>query len=586
LTRLSSADTFRERTEVLHGKQNVLDTVIQFTSKTKSKIDACVDNTRPSLVIGIEQLRKAFVDAKNRGVRLTYITEVTEDNIGYCKELLKMVDELRHIEGIKGNFYISETEYIAPASLHEKGKPASQIIYSNVKEIVEHQQYVFETLWGRTIPAEQRIKEIEEGVKPDIIEVIRDSNKAKELCLNLVKDAAEEIMVIFPTINCFIRQEKMAVIQSLIDAANKRNVKIRILMPAIPDNFTEYNDDNNNLVLQLNKQIQQTIGGNIDIRHTEQISENKATILITDRKVSLVVEIDNDSKETFEESFGLSIYSNTIAGVLSYVSIFENLWKQSELYQQVKKANEQLKIHDKMQKEFINVAAHELRTPIQPILGLTQLIYSKIDENIITPHGKQKQKEMLEVVIRNSNRLQHLTEDILDVTRIESQKLNLKLERLNLNEIISNAINDAKRSQQIKNYDSSVRLSYQHDKDNIIFIQADKGRLNQVISNLIGNAIKFTKEGFIIVTSKEEEGNVMVSVKDTGIGIHPEILPRLFTKFASKSYQGTGLGLYISKSIVEAHDGKMWAENNSDGEGCTFYFTLPILEQKKKNKTI
>jgi two-component system, OmpR family, sensor histidine kinase VicK len=384
-------------------------------------------------------------------------------------------------------------------------------------------------------------------------------------------------MVIFPTVNAFIRQGKMAVIQSLIDAANKRNIKIRILIPAVSDNFT---DDGNHLVLQLNKQIQQAIADNIiDIRYTEQISENKATILIADRKISLVLEINDDSKETFEEAFGLSIYSNSIPGVLSYVSIFENLWKQSELYQQVKKVNEQLKMHDKMQKEFINVAAHELRTPIQPILGLTQLIYSKIDENRITPDEKQRQKEMLEVVIRNANRLQHLTEDILDVTKIESQKLNLKLERLNLNEIISNAINDTKRSQQIKNYNSDVRLSYQYDKNNIIFIQADKGRLNQVISNLIGNAIKFTKEGFIVITSKEEEkeNNVMVSVKDTGIGIHPEILPRLFEKFATKSYQGTGLGLYISKSIVEAHGGKMWAEDNSDGKGCTFYFTLPIV---------
>jgi two-component system, OmpR family, sensor histidine kinase VicK len=564
-----------ERTEVLHSEQNVVNTVLQFTSKTKSRIDACIDYTRPSLVVEIEQLRKAFLDAKNRAVRLRCVTEITEDNIGYCKELMKIVDELRHIDGIKGNFYLSETEYIAPATLHEKGKPASQIIYSNVKEIVEHQQYVFDSFWSRAIPAERRIKEIEDGIKPDIIEVIQDSSKAKELYLNLVKDAAEEIMVIFPTINAFIRQEKIGVIQSLIDAANKRNLKIRILMPSVDNNFTN-NYNNGNLALQLNKQIQQATRNNIiNIRYTEQISENKATLLIADRKVSLLLEVNDDSKQTFEEAFGLSIYSNSLPGVLSYVSIFESLWKQSELYQQVKNVNEQLKMHDKMQKEFINVAAHELRTPIQPILGLTELMYSKMDENGITPHKRQRQKEMLEVVIRNANRLQHLTEDILDVTRIESQNLNLKLERLNLNEIISNAINDAKRSQQIKN----VRLLHQHDKDNIVFIQADKGRLNQVIFNLITNAIKFTKEGFIIITSKKEEkeDKVMVSVKDSGIGIHPEILSRLFQKFATKSYQGTGLGLYISKSIVEAHGGKMWAENNKDGKGCTFYFTLPIV---------
>ena len=564
-----------ERTEVLHGERNVVNTVLQFISKAKSRIDACVDYTRPSLAVEIEQLRKAFLDAKNRAVRLRYVTEITEDNIGHCKELMKIVDEFRHIDGIKGNFYISETEYIAPATLHEKGKPASQIIYSNVKEIVEHQQYVFDSFWNRAIPVERGIKQVEDGVKPDVIEVIQDSTKAKQLYQNLVKDAAEEIMVIFPTINTFVRQEKIGVIQSLIDAANKRNVKIRTLMPSVHNSFTN-NDNNDNLALRLNKQIQQAIHNNIiNIRYIEQISESKATLVIADKKVSLLMEVNDDSKETFEEAFGLSIYSNSIPGVLSYVSIFENLWKQSELYQQVKNVNEQLKMQDKMQKEFINVAAHELRTPIQPILGLSQMIYSKIGEDKF-PHQKQKQKEMLEVVIRNANRLQRLSEDILDVTRIESQNLNLKLEPLNLDEIISNAINDAKRSYQIK---ESVSLLYESDKDNTVFIQADKGRLNQVISNLISNAIKFTKEGFITITSKKEEkeDKVMVSVKDNGRGIHPEILPRLFQKFATKSYQGTGLGLYISKSIVEAHGGTMWAENNIDVDsGCTFYFTLPV----------
>jgi signal transduction histidine kinase len=227
-----------------------------------------------------------------------------------------------------------------------------------------------------------------------------------------------------------------------------------------------------------------------------------------------------------------------------------------------------------MQKEFIDVAAHELRTPIQPILGLTQMIYSNIDQDEYPYGKKQQQKELLEVVIRNAYRLQRLTEDILDVTRIESQNLSLKLEQINLDEIILNAINDA-RNQQTK----QVSLLYkQDDKDNTILIEADKGRLNQVISNLISNAIKFMEEGTIIITSKKEEkeNKVVVSIKDSGIGIDPDILPRLFQKFATKSYQGTGLGLYISKSIVEAHGGKMWAENNSDGKGATFSFSLPL----------
>jgi two-component system, OmpR family, sensor histidine kinase VicK len=243
----------------------------------------------------------------------------------------------------------------------------------------------------------------------------------------------------------------------------------------------------------------------------EQISESKSTVLVVDRELSLVMELKDDLKETFEEAVGISIYSNSGAGVLSYVSIFENLWKQAELYQQVKESNELLKLQDKMQKEFINVAAHELRTPIQPILGLSGLLYSRIKKNdekknvvveertILDQEAYEKKKQlgMLEIIIRNANRLQRLSEDILDVTRIESQTLNLKPEIIDLNELISSIMEDIK--DQIKiNYD--VKLSSEQAKD-IIYVQADKARLNQVISNLLNNSIKFTKQGAITVTT-------------------------------------------------------------------------------------
>ena len=174
-------DAISERTEILHGEQNVVNTVLQFTSKAKSRIDACVDYTRPSLAVEIEQLRKAFLDARTRGVKLRYVTEITEDNVAYCKELLKIVDDLRHIDGIKGNFYISETEYIAPATFHEKGKPASWIIYSNAKELVEHQrQFVLDSFWSRSIPAEQKINEIEEGITHYETRIVEDPNQIIE----------------------------------------------------------------------------------------------------------------------------------------------------------------------------------------------------------------------------------------------------------------------------------------------------------------------------------------------------------------------------------------------------------------------
>jgi hypothetical protein len=150
----------------LTGEQNVVDTVLQFVSNAKNRIDACIDSSRPSLAFEIEVLKKAFLDAMNRGVKLRYVTEINENNVKDCKELINIVDELRHLEGIKGNFYVNETEYIAPATLHENGKPASQITYSSVNEIVEHHKhYVFDTLWSRAIPAEQRIQEIEKSAE-------------------------------------------------------------------------------------------------------------------------------------------------------------------------------------------------------------------------------------------------------------------------------------------------------------------------------------------------------------------------------------------------------------------------------------
>jgi signal transduction histidine kinase len=239
-------------------------------------------------------------------------------------------------------------------------------------------------------------------------------------------------------------------------------------------------------------------------------------------------------------------------------------------------ANEQLKVHDKMQKEFINVAAHELRTPIQPILGLTQILYNKIKND--------EQRGILDVIIRNARRLCDLTENILDVTKIESHSLQLKKERFRLNEKIVNVINEVTNQAEARSNDA-VQILFEPKGD--LFVDGDQVRIYQVISNLLNNAIKFTKEGYITISTEKDKDrqNVVVTVKDTGIGIDPEILPKLFTKFTTRSNKGTGLGLFISKSIVESHGGKIWAENNSDGNrGATFYFSIPVSNENNNRR--
>jgi signal transduction histidine kinase len=324
-----------------------------------------------------------------------------------------------------------------------------------------------------------------------------------------------------------------------------------------------------------------------------RICKPKVTVLIVDRKYSLIIELNDDSKDDSYEAIGLATYSNSKSTVLSYASIFESLWMQSELYQQLKEAHKQLKVHDKMQKEFINIAAHELRNPIQPILGLTDIV--RRNETDL------QQKEFLGIVARNARKLKQLTEDVLDVTRIESNTLQLNKEEFDLRDLVMHAIEEYKN--QVAVQGNKIKLVYYEDGDDYyehgntqsgrdgqkVVVYADKYRLNQVITNLLSNSIKFTNDRETIsIKIKKSDGNnsignndntTTVSIKDTGPGIDSEILPRLFTKFATKSDKGTGigLGLFISKKIVEAHGGKIWAQNNCNENGATFYFNLPLI---------
>jgi signal transduction histidine kinase len=253
-------------------------------------------------------------------------------------------------------------------------------------------------------------------------------------------------------------------------------------------------------------------------------------------------------------------------------------------------ANEKLKLHDKMQEEFINIAAHELRTPIQPIIGLSEVLRSRKRGDTEKVEGQIQENELLDVIIRNAKKLGRLSQDILDITKIESQSLLLKKEKFNLNQMILNAVADSRNQITKENKDNNVRLDLVFKGDADIYIEADKSRINQVLSNLLVNAIKFTKEGTItITTEKKQESDyynhssrevVVVAIKDSGTGVHAEVLPKLFTKFTSGSQGGTGLGLFISRSIIEAHGGKIWGGNNPDCRGATFSFSLPLEENQ------
>jgi two-component system, OmpR family, sensor histidine kinase VicK len=555
-----------DRTEVLYGQKYVMNTVLQFLSQAE-KIDSCGDHKALSLIFEVEEYKELLSNLKAKGIKLRYITDITKDNIHYCKELLKFAKEIRHLGGIRTNFSISEIEYLSSMTGNQTREPVSHIIYSNVRAMVEEQKYVFESFWNKAIPAEQRIREIEEGIEPEVFEIIAERKKIAQTFLDLVRSTKKEALVLFPNDKAMVRADRLGIIDYLVELSQKEKaVSIKIIC--------QLSRENVGIVNKLSEQAPaiRILNGNDSLY---------GMYIIDDEKL-LRVESRDASAETFMEAIGFAVYSNRKNTVQSFKSVFELLWNERTL-------NEELKRADKMQKEFINVASHELRTPTQAILSFSELLQT---------HPERKD-EMLQAMSRNAIRLQKLTDDILDVTRIESKTLMLKIEPLDLNDLISNIVEDYRN--QIEKNNDNVELLYYYrprDNDSKIIIEADRVRLIQVISNLLDNALKFTKKqdkeskkGSIYVTAEKKKNRengskkqqVVVSIKDTGTGIDPKIVPRLFTKFATASETGTGLGLFICKSIVEAHGGRISAENNLESKGgAVFELSLPLSEQQQQ----
>ncbi|HKU83017.1 MAG TPA: HAMP domain-containing sensor histidine kinase [Candidatus Nitrosocosmicus sp.] len=740
-----------EKTVVVYGEDKTTKLFVQTLNNAKDRWDNYADSHGPTVAMGVEQLRKGMRHAYERGVKIKYISEITKHNINYCKELMKIA-EVRHVDNAKGGMAVSESEYIATAKLQE-AKPVSHLIHSNVMEIVEQQQYVFKSLWANSIPATQRIREIEDGherietrilddqdeindkirslckdgeeilicsdtgllkivhdrffsvyqeimenydkgyhkgvrwitdlshredanvaklfmdmgikirsirnlptpnflvtdrvffsnsekidhnqdrknIKQmfttndvlyinqykltfeelwkngiDAVDIIEDiergldtervdiisrSNNAETAYLDLLRSSNKEIMLILPTVNAFLRQWKLGVFELITQAAVNRNVKIRMLIPS--------NEKTAKFVEILEKQtlsIYNTSNNDsnkVQIRSIQTLTETGSTILIIDKKVSLVMELKDDSKEKFHEAIGISTYSNSKAGVLSYVSIFENLWNQTEIYQQLKKSEE-------LQQDFIRITAHELRSPIQPILAISEMLKSNVNSKELGNSqqiqvNREEINDYIDAIIRNAKKLVSLTNDILDITRIETNSLTLRKEAVNLRLFLLEQVMEYESQHTGKmetidlhtltncnRYKTRIEYSQLNNSriDDSLLVELDKSRISQVIYNLLDNAFKFTKDGDVIhiisdVEFINDQKCVVISVRDSGKGINMEILPKLFTKFTTMSEKGIGLGLYITKNIIEAHSGRIWAKNNANGIGATFSFTLP-----------
>ena len=534
--------------EILKKGKDILESSYEFLVCSKISGLRLVYNNYFNLY---EKIMDKYKKGEHNGIKLA-TTIVDKDAADLVKKFLDIGIQVKHINNMPPiDFAVSDKEMIATLERFEEPEEmVKSLLVSNEQAYINHFAFIFNELWKDAIDAKERILAIEQGMEPEFFEVINDHKKASKVLVDLAKSVKKEALLLLPNDKAMVRVDKIGVIDSLIKASQENNAAVKIICPLSKEN----------------SYVIKKISGNASHIRILDGNISPTGMFIVDNAKFFRAELREPKAEEFIQSIGFTMYSNSRRSVESFRSIFELLWNERVI-------NEGLKKADKMQKEFIDIAAHELRNPIQPILGLSQIVGSKIKD--------AETRELQDIVIRNAKRLQQLTEDILDVTRIESQSLQLNKEQFNLCNMILDAAADF-RNQIIKNQkegndnNNPIKLEVLTTED--IFVKADKNRLYQVISNFLSNAVKFTKEGTISVTAqKKEEGRqVFVIVRDTGIGIDAEILPRLFSKFATKSYQGSGLGLYVSKSIIEAHGGKVWAENNEDGKGATFTFSLPL----------
>ena len=430
----------------------------------------------------------------------------------------------------------------------------------NIKNFIGNTQFVFDTFWDKAIPTSDEIQEIKNNnsSKPSL-KVIENPEEAIRTAINLVQSAEDEVLLLFSSANAFDRRmvlgDGFRTLQRLQDKT-KGNIKLRILTP-----FDK----------KIGDAASRLMAKGVHIKYLPEALYLTVTFLIVDRKFSMTAELVNDYTEIPAESLGISTFSDSKSTVLYYISMFENLRKQSDLYEQVENLYDQLKKTNETQIQFIQETAHEIQNPIQSILGLAEVILS--NKNLDVGHID----DLIKIIIKNAKKIKLLTNNILEAARIESHLLTLDMKEFDLVELVKDLLKDLKNQIQNEKINLKINLILKCKEESILIV-ADKLRLNQVFLNIINNAIKVVpqEEGEIIVfLERQDDNTILVSITDDGPGIPSNIKDKVFTKFVTGSKSGTGLGLYICKNIIEKHGGKIWAESNKN-KGANFNFTIPM----------
>ncbi|MGN6623035.1 MAG: sensor histidine kinase, partial [Candidatus Nitrosocosmicus sp.] len=540
------------RTKVLYGVENALSYGERFMKKARLSMDITFDHHAPSIVIKIPLYYEGYKDILKRGGKIRCITEITTENILYCKELLNIVSELRHLDGLKGGIAITETEYMATTILKEE-QPLTEVIYSSAKEVVFQNQYIFDTLWNNSIPAVKKIKEIEEGVEIEFVKVIDDPAKSKDSYTINLKKSTRELCLLLPSSFLLLNEKDTRIYEIINGLLKDPNVKIRVLLYCKTEHEETYffREKNNNFQLRY---LQKDESFN---------SLDKTAIAIMDGKISMILELKEDSKDSFANSIVFSIESNNKIFVASYIAIFESLWKYLDLLGQLKYAENKiqmqkeslqkqiddktkhlLKVNSDLKKlnkvyankesalratneklieieykkdEFISMIAHELRTPLVPIKGYTEMLLKSKNMGSLS----KKQEKAIETIYRNIKKQESLVEDILDVYKLDLDKIILSKKMILISELFANVINDSKSLIDEK----KINIVYEIKTKNETKIYCDGKRMEQVLFNLIKNSIDFVPEndGQIVLTveekTEEKKHNLVFNVKDNGTGI-------------------------------------------------------------------
>lgn len=522
--------------------------------------------------------------------KIRILAEINRDNFELIKKLLKLGIEIKHSKEILSiNYMITDCDLAVAIKRTGMDDPTDSILYSNDPSYLNYFSKVFTELWKNGKDPDRIIKSLENETELSFIETIEDPDELVNLMRTLISCAETEILGILPSFNSFLRQVDIGMIELIKTiASNKPDLNIRILIAEEIDDrirkqirmiFDQVCDQISESANLNDIQLEYQFNGieNFRLKLLDSRLLTEIGFLIVDKKKSLLIESRNISSMDLIQSIGLSSYSNSIRISKSYASIFEALWNQAEL-------SDKLKLQDRLQKEFINIAAHELRNPIQSLLGFSDILMN-MKGNI------EACNKFIITINQSTKRLARLVDKVLNVTQLENELLILNKETFNLEQLIIDIVKEYNNNLHFLNKDQ-LEIEYMPQKDcddkkttfcksGLFTVYADKVRIIQVIMNMLENAVEFTKVGKIHVNilNTLDSNELLLSISDSGCGIDSDVLPKLFSKFVSTSKKGTGLGLYISRKIIEAHGGKIWAENcfdaNNKMTGSKFTFSLP-----------